>query len=42
MIDDFVTPEEIRLIQTLKGKSRTDQDQIIYEYERIKENGKLI
>lgn len=32
--DDNLTPEEIRLIDTLKGKSRMEQDQIIYEYER--------
>ena len=32
--DDNLTPEEIRLIETLKGKSRMEQDQIIYEYER--------
>lgn len=34
MYDEYITPEEIRLIETLKGKSRMDQDQIIYEYER--------
>ena len=35
--DDRLTPEEIRLMQTLKGKSRMEQDQIIYEYERKNE-----
>lgn len=35
--DDCLTPEEIRLIDTLKGKSRMEQDQIIFEYERTKE-----
>ena len=36
--DDNVTPEEIRLIKNLKGQSRMEQDKILYEYERIKEN----
>ena len=35
--DDITTPNEIRLIETLKGKSRMEQDQIIFEYERTKE-----
>lgn len=35
--DEYITPEEIRLIETLKGKSRMEQDQIIFEYERTKE-----
>ena len=35
--DDRLTPEEIRLMQTLKGKNRMEQDQIIYEYERKNE-----
>ena len=35
--DEYITPEEQRLIETLKGKSRMEQDQIIYEYERGKE-----
>ena len=35
--DDYITPEEIRLIDTLKGKNRMEQDQIIFEYERTKE-----
>lgn len=37
--DEHLTTEEIRLMQSLKGKSRMEQDQIIYEYERIKKNG---
>lgn len=36
--DEDITPEEIRLIETLKGKNRMEQDQIIYEYERTKKN----
>jgi hypothetical protein len=34
MYDEHLTPNEIRLIETLKGQSRMEQDQIIYEYER--------
>ena len=34
LYDESLTPAEIRLIETLKGKSRAEQDQIIYEYER--------
>ena len=40
--DEYITPEEQRLMETLKGKSRMEQDQIIYEYERTKENGNFI
>lgn len=40
--DEYITPEEIRLMQTLKGKSRMEQDQIIYEYERGKKNGNIV
>lgn len=36
--DDNFTPSEMRLMEELKGKSRMEQDQIIYEYERKKEN----
>lgn len=36
--DDNFTPSEMHLIEELKGKSRMEQDQIIYEYERKKEN----
>jgi hypothetical protein len=39
--DENITTEETRLIQTLKGKSRMEQDQIIYEYERNKKNDTL-
>ena len=35
--DDNFTAAEIRLIETLKGKNRMEQDQIIGEYE----NGKF-
>ena len=35
--DDRLTPDEIQLMQTLKGKNRMEQDQIIYEYERKNE-----
>lgn len=40
--DDNLTPEEIRLIETLKGKTRTEKDQIILEHERGKTNGYII
>lgn len=40
--DEYITPEEIRLMQALKGKSRMEQDQIISEYERKKENGNTL
>ena len=36
VIDEYVTPEEIRLMETLKGKNRMEQDQIIGEYENVK------
>ena len=36
--DDNITPDEMRLIQALKGKSRMEQDQIIFEYERKNKN----
>ena len=39
--NDYISAEEIRLMNELKGKSRMEQDQIIYEYERKQENGKL-
>ena len=35
--DDDITPQEIRLINALKGKSRMEQDQILWEWE----NGKF-
>lgn len=37
--DDNFSPEETRLINALKGKSRMEQDQIIGEYERKVGNG---
>ena len=33
-IDDNISTEEQRLIDTLKGKSRMEQDEIILDYER--------
>jgi hypothetical protein len=38
-IDDYISAEEMRLINELKGKSRMEQDQIIAEYERKVDNG---
>ena len=35
--DEHLTKEEQRLIENLKSKSRMEQDQIIYEYERTKD-----
>lgn len=40
--DDYITHEEQRLIEALKGKSRMEQDQIIYEYERGNKNGNTL
>lgn len=34
LYDENLTTAEIRLIETLKGKSRAEQDQIVYDYER--------
>lgn len=34
LYDENLTTAEIRLIETLKGKSRMEQDQIVYDYER--------
>ena len=31
--DEYISAEEIRLMNELKGKSRMEQDQIIGEYE---------
>ena len=42
LYDDYITPEQINLINSLKGKSRMEQDQIIFEYERIKKNGNTL
>lgn len=41
-IDDNVSVAEMRLIDNLKGKSRQEKDQIIYEYERKKNNGNTL
>ncbi len=41
-IDEYITAEEIRLIDELEGKSRMEQDQILYEYERKQENGNTL
>ena len=40
-IDDYVSQEEIRLIETLKDKNRMEVDEILYEYERKAKDGKL-
>ena len=32
-IDDYVTPEEMWLMEVLKGKNRMEQDEIIGEWE---------
>ena len=32
-IDEYISADEIRLINKLEGKSRMEQDQIIGEYE---------
>ena len=41
-IDDNFSSEEIRLMNELKGKSRMEQDKIIYEYERKMNNGNTL
>ena len=41
-VDEYFSPEEIRLMEELKGKSRMEQDQIIGEYERKNNNGNTI
>lgn len=38
-IDDYISAEELRLMNELKGKNRMEQDQIIGEYERKINNG---
>jgi hypothetical protein len=40
--DEYFSPEEIRLMEELKGKSRMEQDQILYEYERKNNNGNTL
>ena len=37
--DDNFTTKEIWLMNELKGKSRMEQDQILYEFEKEQENG---
>ena len=39
--DEYISPEEKRLIETLKGKTLSDKDQIIYEYEKRYTNDAL-
>jgi hypothetical protein len=39
--DEYVSFEEMRLIDSLKGKSRMEQDEIIAEYERKGKNGEF-
>ena len=41
-IDDSISLSEMRLIDNLKGKSRGEQDQMIYEYERKNNNGNTV
>lgn len=41
-IDDYFSPDEIRLMEMLKGKNRMEQDQILYEYERKMKNGNTL
>ena len=41
-IDAYISPEEMRLIDNLQGKSRGEQDQMIYEYERKMNNGNTL
>ncbi len=41
-IDDYISLQEIRLINSLKSKSRMEQDQIIFDYERKKNDGNFI
>lgn len=38
-IDDYISVQEIRLIESLKDKSRMEVDEILYEYERKVKNG---
>lgn len=40
--DDYISPEELRLIETLKGKNRMEKDQIIYENERKMQNANTL
>ena len=38
-IDEFLTADERKVIEHLKHKNRMEQDQIIYDYEGVVENG---
>lgn len=40
--DDSFSFEEKRLMDTMKGKNRMEQDQIIFDYERKKNDGNTI
>ncbi len=37
-----LTAQERKLVDLLKGKSRSEQDQILYEYERNLKNGNTL
>lgn len=39
---DQLTAAELKTIDLLKGKSRTEQDQIIFELERTLKNGNTL
>ena len=41
-IDEYISQEETRLIDRLKGKSRMEQDEILGEFERKTNNGNII
>lgn len=38
-IDDYISFDEIKIIETLKGKSQMEQDEILGECERKVGNG---
>ena len=42
LIDDNFSSDEIRLINTLKNKSRMEQDEIIFDYERKMKNANTL
>lgn len=35
-IDEYISQDEIRLMETLKGKNRMEQDEIIGVWENVK------
>ena len=41
-IDEYIPQEEIRLINSLKGKNRMEQDEILGVYERKMNDGNII